>query len=74
MDENTKIGSDMKPVPSASATSVGNGVAYDHDEVNPPVSVWKKFLYNLWDADGHLKSPQVTNSKPLGSLKPCLTS
>ena len=54
-----KLGVSMKRTASASATSAGNGVAYDQEEVNPPVSFWKKILYHLWDADQHLKSPEV---------------
>ena len=27
------------------------------------VSIWKKLAYHLWDADQHLKSPEVSEPK-----------
>lgn len=72
MDED-KSQNDTKPRMSASAASVGVGTAAIGETGTQQVSLGRKILYHLWDADQHLKSPEVSFDNAKVSMTKCLT-
>lgn len=47
-----------KPQLTTTAEPVGAEAEYG-TRIDQNVPLWKKFVYHLWDADQHLKSPEV---------------
>lgn len=64
--EDEKKSHEASFIPSAAMPDVGFGTTEDTPQ---RISLGKKILYKLWDADQHLKSPQVRFPYPQAVTK-----